>query len=89
MFTINDFLNTEGSILAVIDELLYTIEKIKSNDIDEESLVFNVYKVSINKRLSEVIITIDIFEDNEQVLKISIDDFYNELIRIRGEYSEG
>ena len=89
MITINDFLNTEGSILAVIDELLYTIEKIKSNDIDEESLIFNVYKVSINKRLSEVIITIDIFEDNEQVLKISIDDFYNELIRIREEYKEG
>lgn len=86
MFTINDFLNTEGSIIYIINILLESIERQKKNDIDEETFSFNIYSVSINNKLNEVVIYEDIFCDDNESLKIPLNDFYTKLMQIRGEY---
>lgn len=83
MITIDEFLSTEGSIEFVINILLETIDKIKTNNIIQESLSFNVYKVLIDKGLDQVVITNDIFACDEEVMRISIDDFYKELNAIK------
>lgn len=85
MITLNDFFNTEGSIIFTTNILLNTIERLRHNDIGEESLSFNIYKVSINQNLNEVIISNDIFDDNERFLKMSIDDFYTKLTQNKKE----
>ncbi|MDN3659178.1 hypothetical protein QWZ08_26270 [Ferruginibacter paludis] len=83
MITFDDFINTEGSTLHVVKTLQAGIERIKCNNIEEASFAFNVYKVCINKKKNEVIVTLDIFDVYNESLKMSIDDFYNRLGQIK------
>lgn len=86
MLTINNFFDTEGSTTYVINILLDAIDRLKKNNVNVESFSFNVYNVSINIELKEVTINEDIFFDNNELLKIPLDDFYNRLMQIREKY---
>ncbi|CAN5580842.1 hypothetical protein BH11BAC5_BH11BAC5_28830 [soil metagenome] len=86
MITFDDFINTEGSTLHVVNTLQAAIERMKCNDIEDASFVFNLYKVCIDKKTNEVTITQDIFNDNNESLKMSIGDFYAKLGEIKNGY---
>ena len=66
--------------------MLDAVHRLKKDNVNVEAFSFNVYNVSINIELKEVTISEDIFFDNNESLKIPLDDFYSSLMQIREKY---
>jgi hypothetical protein len=81
MLTVRDFIDTEGSSSYLIKYLLESIENLKKDNIEEKVLSFDVYDVTTNTKINEVIISENLFFDNTESIKLTINDFCAELLK--------
>ena len=80
MLTVRDFIDAEGSSSYLIKYLLESIESLKNNNIEEKTFSFNVYDVTINTKINEVVISENLFYDDSESIKLAINDFCTELL---------
>jgi hypothetical protein len=75
MITLKDFINEECPGVAAKKRMLDDIEKLKEKKTTRHTFSFNIYDLEIDFTRNEVKITENLFDDNNEFLKINLDNF--------------
>ena len=79
MITLNDFINEECHDSFSKKWMLEKIQKLKESQVQKHVFSFNLYDLDIDFKTNEVIICENLFLDNEENLKLTLDDFCSQL----------